>query len=272
MHSIHFSYALGAVLAPLLAAPFLNNKPSYEHVLLQGNETTWVYVPEGKENPSQIQVPFFIMGAMSVVVSLGFLHYGIVALRRTHYSREPLDNETESAGGEAQQPVGESAAHEEAGQDEQQQQEQQQQQESEHNVDNHVQERTSEEPATGEEPTTAQPISWNLIITIALFTLFCFFYVGIESTYGLYLTAFAVHCNLHLSKARGALITSIYWGCFATMRFIAIWASIALNPLVIMTISFVLCLISSIALVFFGETYVWVLEVIANHLFFSIVN
>ena len=99
----------------------------------------------------------------------------------------------------------------------------------------------------------------NRLITIALFCLFCFSYVGIEGTYGTYLTAFSVHCRLHLSKAEGAYITAIYFGAFATMRFLAIFASILLNPLALLTVSFALCLVSSVALLFYAESSLWVM-------------
>ncbi len=292
MHSIHFSYALGAVLAPLTAAPFLSHHPSYvrrEEGRNGSSAATWVFLEDKGEDPSQIQIPFFIAGGAMMAVASGFLYFGVAACRRNAagYRAEPLDDDDAIQDDEDQE--------EEQQQREEQQVEVPQESETEETSDAQEEEEgqqaddnersllvVSQPPEVGdddredvafapddrqqaqeqEQQQQHQPFSLNRTITIALFSLFCFTYVGIESTYGTYLTAFSVHCRLHLSKAEGAYITSIYWGSFAAMRFLAIWASIRLNPLVIMLLSFALCLVSSIALLIYAESSLWVLRVL----------
>jgi fucose permease len=70
-----------------------------------------------------------------------------------------------------------------------------------------------------------------------------FFYVGIETSYGIFLTAFAVESKLNLSQQVGAEITAIFWGCFAAMRFTAIFASMKIQSIYIMIFSCVTSLI-----------------------------
>ncbi len=233
MHAIHFSYAVGAVIAPLLAAPFLSDQSLYRKM---GNNDTWILLEANPNDadPSHISIPFFIAGGSSFAISLGFLYFGISLLRSNDH--QVVDNEDEAAivnSGDNEEEVDHEAT-----------------------IDESV---TEQEVAV--QPATQTPVkSFNVIVTIALFCAFCFVFVGIESNYGSYLTTFAVHCDLHLSKSAGAYMTAVYWCCFAAMRFLAIPASVRLNPIVIMTISFVLCAFSSVFLVLYGQEVEWVLR------------
>ncbi len=255
MHSIHFSFSLGTVIAPLIAAPFLSNKPSYIQEISPDNITMWTPIMPDEKTPSRIYIPYFILGGSSVVVAAAILYFALKSLRRMPgYTR--IDGAGD-ANSEEDHLTGNGGI--------------------QHNDTRYgsldasfEREGFMADLAPGEDEVNlsimqAEPslmgTSKNLIITVVLFTIFCFSYVGIESTYGMYLTPFAVDSELHLSKSDGAFITSIYWGCFATMRFLAIWASVALNPLVIMVISFVLSLVSTIALALYGNRHVWVLQV-----------
>ena len=98
---------------------------------------------------------------------------------------------------------------------------------------------------------------WTLLILIALFF---FFYVGAEVSYGIYITTFAVECDLHLSEKQGAKITSIFWACFALMRFASIFTSIYLKPIYILVFSFITSWIGSYLLIFYGNESLLVLQ------------
>jgi fucose permease len=78
---------------------------------------------------------------------------------------------------------------------------------------------------------------------LGLMCAFFFFYVGIEVSYGIFLTAFAVESRQKLSQQVGAEITAIFWGCFAAMRFISIFASMKIQAIYIMIFSCVTSLI-----------------------------
>lgn len=100
-----------------------------------------------------------------------------------------------------------------------------------------------------------------MVIIVGCMAVFFFLYVGAEVSLAIYLTPFAVECDLKLTKVEGARLTAIFWGCFALMRFVAIFAAMKLNPLIIMVLSFVLCVLGSGLLVFFAETSYLVLQV-----------
>ncbi len=87
MHSIHFSYAVGAFVAPLVASPFLR-KQAEEKSQGASNATTTIAITDGgsesEEAPAtSIVWMFFVMsGGLTVLVSLGFLFFGREELRR----------------------------------------------------------------------------------------------------------------------------------------------------------------------------------------------
>ena len=102
-------------------------------------------------------------------------------------------------------------------------------------------------------------------ILVGILSIFFLLYAGLEISYGLYIATFSVESQLNLSKSEGAYITAIYWGCFATMRCLAIFAAIKLRPIYVMVMSFAFCLMGSIPLTIWGETSVMVLKVIMKH-------
>ena len=101
-------------------------------------------------------------------------------------------------------------------------------------------------------------LKWTFVVTLCLFLML---YVGMEVSYGLYVATFAVESSLNLTKSDGAYITAIFWGCFAAMRFVAIFAAVKMKPIYIMLLSFGCCFIGSIPLVIWGETSPMVLKV-----------
>ena len=107
-------------------------------------------------------------------------------------------------------------------------------------------------------------IDWQKILTYLLVAIMCLFYilyVGMEVSYGLYIATFSVESQLNLSKSDGAYITAIFWGCFAAMRFVAIFAAIKLKPIYIMTVSFAFCLLGAVPLVVWGDSSPMLLKV-----------
>ena len=94
-----------------------------------------------------------------------------------------------------------------------------------------------------------------LVIMIGFF----FFYVGSEVSFGTYLTVFSVKSQLQLTKKTGAEITATFWGCFAAMRFMSIFAAIFLKPIYVMGLSCLVSCIGGILLVIYGDQDVTVL-------------
>lgn len=94
-----------------------------------------------------------------------------------------------------------------------------------------------------------------LVIMIGFF----FFYAGSEVSFGIYLTAFCVKSRLGLTKQIGAGITALFWGCFAAMRFLAIFAAIYLKPIYLMSLSCLVSCVGSILLAIHGDQSVTIL-------------
>ena len=97
---------------------------------------------------------------------------------------------------------------------------------------------------------------WAMII---LMLFFFFFYGSVEFTFGIYLATFAVESNLHLTNQVGAQITAIFWGCFASMRFLSIFTAIYLTPIYMMGISCLISSIGTIVIAIYGDRYDYVL-------------
>ena len=94
-----------------------------------------------------------------------------------------------------------------------------------------------------------------LVIMIGFF----FFYAGSEVSFGFYLTAFCVKSRLRLTKQIGAGITAMFWGFFAAMRFLAIFAAIYLKPIYVMSLSCLVSCVGGILLAIHGDQSVTIL-------------
>jgi len=101
----------------------------------------------------------------------------------------------------------------------------------------------------------------NKILLTCIISLFFFFYVGMEVTYGTFVSTFGVESALGLSRQQGSDITAIFWGSFAVMRGIAIVAAIWVVPSIIMAASFLCCMVGSICLAIWGQSSIIFLQV-----------
>ena len=86
----------------------------------------------------------------------------------------------------------------------------------------------------GKEYIRKEPLGFRIQILILLF-FFYFLYVGIEVTFGALLMSFAVD-ELKWSKTSGILLTSMFWGAFATGRGLAIFFAKCLRPNVMLVV------------------------------------
>ena len=106
---------------------------------------------------------------------------------------------------------------------------------------------------------TPQKLNQNQWILLIIMILFFFFYVGSEGTFGIYLVVFSVQSSLKLPKQVGAQIAATFWGCFAAMRFVSIFAAIFLKPIYVMSMSCLVSTVGSILLVLYGSQSVTIL-------------
>ena len=104
-----------------------------------------------------------------------------------------------------------------------------------------------------------QTLNKNQWFLLVIMIGFFFFYVGAEVSFGLYLTAFCVKSRLSLTQQIGAKITAMFWGCFAAMRFLAIFAAIYLKPIYVMSLSCLVSCVGGIVLAVHGDQSVTIL-------------
>ena len=91
MHAIHFGYSIGMVITPLMAFSFLspdsddvNNSTAYENITMTSSTgvdyvtATGVYDDDGGfADNSQIEIPYFICGGLTVALSVVFYAFVI---------------------------------------------------------------------------------------------------------------------------------------------------------------------------------------------------
>ena len=96
--------------------------------------------------------------------------------------------------------------------------------------------KTEDQPA----PTTTLKL-----VVVGLLSIFFFLYVGMEVTFGTFISVFAVQSGLGFSRAQGSDLAAIFWGTFAAMRGLAVLLAIIARPVIVMWSSFILCLLGS---------------------------
>ncbi|XP_071085892.1 sodium-dependent glucose transporter 1A-like [Haliotis cracherodii] len=196
MQILHFSFALGGLVAPLATEPFLAPKSVHttittvpvneSHFLEYGYNTTKAYVQDsfrlnGTSNnittaanedapKSQILFAFIITAVLFLSAALPF--FVEFSLRKADKSRKPED---------------------------------------EQEVDRHC------------IPTPVY------VITVSMIGAFFFCYIALEETFMSFLAVFTVE-GLGWTKPDGALVTSVFWGSFAAFRFLGIFFIKMLTP------------------------------------------
>ena len=97
------------------------------------------------------------------------------------------------------------------------------------------------------------------LLLIIIMTAFMLFYVGLEITFGSFLTTYSVNSAMKLSKATGALITSCFWATFTFFRLFAAvyigYTGAELN----LIFEIILILISNVFLMGWGNSVEWAL-------------
>ena len=94
---------------------------------------------------------------------------------------------------------------------------------------------------------------------IALMMTFMPIYNGIELTFGQYLASFAVKSDLHLQKVTGASMTSLYWAMFTFFRLSTVFYINILGSEKNIIMNVGIMLIANAILVPFGSQYEWCL-------------
>lgn len=96
----------------------------------------------------------------------------------------------------------------------------------------------------------------KLLVTVLL-TMFMHFYCGLEITFGSFLTTYAVNCGLKMSKKDGALLTSLFWATFTFFRLFAVFYIDFTGPEPNLIFELILILIANVFLMVWGNSTTW---------------
>ena len=216
MHSIHFAFAVGCFIAPVISEPFLSRKTELENeinktIVNSFSSDISTGVPEISEDNanSGMKVLYPIVGTMTMLISMGYFIYGIKEFKE----KKIVNNLSEENGLEIFSPN-----------------------------------------TTVNSNSKRRKESLKMVLVMLLLA-FIFLYVGMEVMYGTFVATFAVKSSLKLTRQEGARVNSIFWGSFAAMRFAAIFIAFKLSALSQMVLSFTLCSLGSIALAIAGNMY-----------------
>lgn len=96
----------------------------------------------------------------------------------------------------------------------------------------------------------------KLLVTV-LMTMFMHFYCGLEITFGSFLTTYSVNCSLKMSKKDGALLTSLFWATFTFFRLFAVFYIDFTGPEANLIFELILILIANVFLMIWGNATTW---------------
>lgn len=100
-----------------------------------------------------------------------------------------------------------------------------------------------------EAPTTKQGSLMYRVVILSLFSVFLLLYVGLEVAYGGYIFTFGRTIEDKMSKDNAAFLTSAFWGSFALARLASVPISRYLRPTKMLWLDMGGCLLGSIVLI-----------------------
>ena len=183
LQSIHFGFALGGFIGPILAEPFLSIRQDSDVSGFLHNSTQ--ALSRNNQEPTQslsILHLYPMLGCISFVISLAYLACQI--LTKNHLKNEIVLENTSS--------------------------------------DKPLAEKLNENfsVAKTENGPHYSCCTWIFLCTMLLFFIL---YVGVEASLNSLLPVFSVKSTLHLSQQEGTAITSLFWASFAAMRLLYIF-------------------------------------------------
>ena len=222
MQALHFWFGSGALLAPMIAEPFLIIRNETEENILEHSNETRIYHPENVRllTPYAVIAGYLVFNAV-----INFLIYKKYPVTTEHPSRaakqEPeAPEQLESVDGKQFKKM------------------------------------TVMEP---EIVYNKNYKNWK-ILTILLTLLFMHIYLGLEISFGSFLMTFSVKSDLKLTKATGAHLTTLFWATFTFIRLGTILVIQWAGNCAIILISMSIVLIANVILAPFGnsnETLLW---------------
>ena len=227
LHSIHFAFAFGAFVAPIIAEPFLCNKSSSiemeenlntlqtEQSQIQNSSIESSACFQNHYSISGMHILYPIIGITALLSSFGYLVYAIKHFQEDTDEKKIYVNKQEKA------------------------------------------EQIDKKEIECLDKTQMMYKRTVVIILLA----FLFTYVGLEIMFGTYIATFAVESELHLSRQEAALVNAAFWGSFALMRFASIFIAFRINSLYQLMFSFTMCGLGITTLVIAAEKSVYLLYI-----------
>lgn len=229
LQALHFSYGVGALLAPLIAKPFLlplnpGDDRRSSHVPLNGTSMP-AHEIEYAPGDVMLMYPYGIVAACHMIpIGIFIMLYRLHPVTDQHPSRVvvvnmPLDADRREKGAitDKREMRLEAAGVE-----------------------------SSPSPA-------ATPSTFWKKVMIAFILVFALCSYGIELTYGSYLTTFAVKSASHLDKGTGAYMTSLYWTVFTFFRLSTIFYIDYIGPESNIMMNVTLIIVSNILIFPFAD-------------------
>ena len=244
MQAYHFTFGVGSLIAPLIAVPFLVETDEADRVT--GNLTT-LNTPE-VFHPEDIQLvwPYSILAAFLLANAVfGFVVWRLYPVTTPHPSRVPGPDVisrrfstvvSRGSFSSFPNPVFKQAKDEM------------------NSASSQMQILELEQ-----DPTKRANYKRWKILTVILTLVFMHIYLGVEISFGSFLTTFAVKCKLQLSKADGAHLTTLFWSTFTLFRILTVFYIDYIGQEMTIFASLIVILISNIFLVPFSESNLAVL-------------
>lgn len=248
LQALHFSFAVGCALGPLIVEPFLSvdyNKDNGEMDKINGKTSGHAKLDETSNNETRIYIPYAVSGTASLMASI-FVMYLYIREQRHCKKTAKLKAKQLAAGGEnilltaVQHP-----AAIEAGQTSTNSASNvappppEQQQLMVANLAPPPSSVLASQPHTpaapvkitskAKEQLVGRP-PYYVMFAIALAAMCLSFYCGIEITSMNYLATFAVNIDLQLPKSTAALMSSALTISFAVGRGFGIWIAAYMRP------------------------------------------
>ena len=270
MQVLHFAFAFGAFIGPLIAKPFISEEEDSNNTT---NQTGSGWGQEYGQNQtdslsgSQFGWAYWITSWLFLPTMIAYAFYAVKydfarCLRKKPQSTSQPDESDSSGAGEEEAETKETdeAAELVLLNDDA----------SDSGIE------LSTTSADVEKQTSAgakkETLSFRLVV-ISLLCLFIFLYVGLEVAYGNWIFTVVVTGVLNFSKSRGTIIQSLFWGAFAFTRKLSILlAFLNIKASVMMTGNLTGSLIATFIMISFphNATAIWIASAVLGMSYASI--
>ena len=277
MQVLHFAFAFGAFIGPLIAKPFISEEKDRVNTTNQtGSGWGQEYGQNQTDTSSESQFgwAYWISSSLFLPTMIAYAFYAVKyefvrrLCKKPQSSPQSNDheqqdsNEEEAEDGVTDEVSGEIALIP---------------------PNDDVRGSSVESPATSadaevvmQSPTSAGAKKESLLFKVTVICLLCIFvflYVGMEASYGTWIFTVVVTGVLNFPKSRGTIIQSLYWGTFAFARLFSILlALLNIKASVMMTGNLTGSLIATIIMISFphNATAIWIASAVLGMSYASI--